>query len=177
MAVGVMTKRVSVQQETADLVHEYMGLLGTKAVDLAEAAEWAVKTRRYQKKPLTLVQQCQRDMARALRSEYIRDPQGRDVRRMHAARMPAESGRQMVLWAELFQAPPAHIRISMQQRRQGILADAKHHKLEVESYNDNNVHGAQLEMFDYNFNADLDELKLPTTYPAERPDDDPEFDD
>jgi hypothetical protein len=56
------------------------------------------------------------------------------------------------------------MRISFQQRRQGILADCRQHKTDVESYNDNNRFKASL-LFDYDFNADLQELELPTKYP------------
>jgi hypothetical protein len=133
-------------------------------VELEQVAEWAVETGRYQRQPLNIVNQCKRELSQALRVEYMKDPQGRDVRRMHPVRIKDEGGEQMVLWADIEYAKPNHMRISFQQRRQGILADCRQHKTDVESYNDNNRFKASL-LFDYDFNADLQELELPTKYP------------
>ena len=58
------------------------------------------------------------------------------------------------------------MRISFQQRRHGILADCKHHRTDVESYNDNNNYQVQLE-FDYDFTPDLEESNMPTVYDDE----------
>jgi hypothetical protein len=165
--------RVSTEHLLQRLAHDYMQKHGLAVIDLDPVAEWMVKHGYFKRNPPTLVQVCKRELARALRNEYIRDPQGREVRRMHPARFPRNdgSGRQMVLWADIFQARPNHMRVSMQQRRNGILADARQHKTDLDSYNANNVHDARLPLFDYNFNKDLEELALPTTYPDRKPDD------
>jgi hypothetical protein len=39
----------------------------------------------------------------------------------------------------------------------------------VESYNANNRHDAALDLFDYNFNPDIEEKKMPVDYPDEPP--------
>ena len=56
----------------------------------------------------------------------------------------------------------------MKQRRQYLLSGCKQHKLDFDSYNDNNKFGAALLPVSYNFDADIEESSLPTTYPAER---------
>ena len=76
---------------------------------------------------------------------------------------------QMVIWADIETAKPEHMRISFSQSRQGISADCVAHNTIVESFNDNNRYGATLELFDYNFNPDIAEKKLPTEYPDEPP--------
>src|SRR5947199_1870681 len=116
MATAASPKR-SYGKQLALLVHEYMDAHGTDAIDLHEVAAWAVRTGKYERRPPSLVQLCARELSRAMRNEYITDPQGRAVRRMHPARYPSPSGRQMVIWADLFKAEPKHIRVSMQQRR------------------------------------------------------------
>lgn len=168
---------VSYEKRNQKIVHEYMDEHGTSAVDAEKAAEWAIETGRWARKPPTALQLCKRDLSRAMRSEYMTDPQGRAVRRMHPARYPrkGDDGAQsswLTIWADLFKAPPEHMRVSLQQRRRGILADARQHKIDAESYNDNNVHGTKLQLFDYNLNPDLEEMELPTTYGDEKPEED-----
>lgn len=85
---------------------------------------------------------------------------------MHPVRIKDSDGEQMVLWADIQFAKPNHMRVSFQQRRQGILSDCKQHKTDVSSYNDNNQFKATL-FFDYDFNTDLEEAEFPTKYPDE----------
>lgn len=162
-----ITQNKSFQKRMQSFVHEYMQEHGVTTVELEEVAEWAVKTGRYQRQPLSIVKQCKRELSQALRVEYFTDPQGREVRKMHPVRIKDADGEQMVLWADIEGASPNHMRVSFQQRRQGILSDCGQHKTDVASYNDNNRFKASL-MFDYDFSADLQELELPTKYPDTR---------
>lgn len=160
----------SLQKNLRSIVHEFMKVNGVTEVDLDTVAQWAVKNRLYQRPALTLVKQCKRELAQALRTERIMDRQGREVRRMHPVRIKdAQEDKQMVIWADIEYAKPNHMRVSFSQRRQGILDYCRQHKTDVESYNDNNTFSATLPLFDYNFNADLEEGDLPTEYPNERP--------
>jgi hypothetical protein len=45
------------------------------------------------------------------------------------------------------------------------------HDLTTRSYNDNNIHKAELPLFDYDMNKDRVESSLPEQYPDERPED------
>lgn len=38
------------------------------------------------------------------------------------------------------------------------------HKDDVDSYNENNTHNAQISLFDYDFTKDIAEAELPTEY-------------
>ena len=150
------------------IVHEYIQEHHVDSVDLETVAEWAVLTGRYQRQPMTMVKQCKRELARACREEMYTDPQGRDVRKMHAARYEFD-GKQMRLWADITTAKPGHMRVSFSQRRQAVLADCRQHKTDVESYNDNNRFKVSLPLFDYNFNTDLEEEQFPKDYPEDKP--------
>ncbi len=160
----------SLQKNLRQIVHEYMKVNDVYEVDLDTVAEWAVKNRLYQRPVLTLVKQCKRELAQALRTEYIIDPKGHEVRRMHPVRIKdREDGHQLVIWADIEVAKPNHMRVSFSQRRQGLLAGCRQHKIDVESYNANNRYKAALPLFDYNFNPDLEEGDLPTHYPEDKP--------
>jgi hypothetical protein len=160
----------SLQRNLRNIVHEFMKVNRVTEVDLDTVAHWAVKNGYYQRPALTVVKQCKRELAQALRTERITDRQGREVRRMHPVRVrDLEEDKQLVIWADIEYAKPNHMRVSFSQRRQGILDHCRQHKTDVESYNDNNMFKARLPLFDYNFNPDLEEGDLPTEYPDERP--------
>ena len=158
----------SIRQQLQRMVHEYMEEFSVTEVDLDEVAQWAVSTGRYQRQPISVMKQCRQQLAEACRSEAITDPQGREVRTMHPVRIPIGS-RQMVFWADWRTAKPRHMRLSFQQKRQAILADCKAHRVEVDSYNDNNVFNVRLPLFSYNFDRDMAEATLPTEYPEDKP--------
>ena len=131
-------------------------------------AEWAVETGRYQRPSISTVKQCRRDLARAAQQVMYKDPQGREVRRLHAVRQNGEGG-PSAIWADITTAKPRHMHLSLQQGRQAIVYDAHRHQMILESYNDNNRYGVQLPLFDYNLNPDIDEMKRPSDYPDSPP--------
>ena len=169
--MAVKTKSSSQKSFThrmQDLAQEYMLTHDVETIELEEVSQWACETGRYQRHPVSMVKQCKRELADALRVQSYIDPQGREVRKMHPVRMRTQD-HQMVIWADIETAKPEHMRISFSQSRQGISADCVAHNTIVESYNDNNKYSANLELFDYNFNPDVAEKKLPTEYPDEPP--------
>src|ERR1700733_5966964 len=147
----VAVKRKSFTQRMQELAQEYMQEFGVDTIELEEVSSWAVATGRYQRKPVSMIQQCRRELADALRVQSYTDPQGREIRKMHPVRI-REKEHQMVIWADIETAKPEHMKISFSQSRQGISADCVAHNTIVESFNDNNRYGATLELFDYNFN-------------------------
>lgn len=156
-------------RETLYLIEAYRS--ATKqadAIDPSDIVDWVFDHNMYQKPPADPKKVLRREIVRALRGDYISDPQGREVRKYHPVVM-SDGKRRMSLWSDINTATSNHMRISLQQRRNGIRADVRQHKLDFDSYNDNNVHGAQLLPFDYNFNADLQEMNFPTEYPEDKP--------
>jgi len=138
--------------------------------DLDEVSAWAIREGHYRPEPIDPAKALKGQMAKALKNEHITDRQGREVRKFHAVRH-TDGERQWTLWATITDADPGHMRMSLQQRRQYLLSGCKQHKLDFDSYNDNNKFGAALPPVNYNFDADIEESSLPTTYPADRPED------
>src|ERR1035441_9595729 len=160
---GDRTAGKTLRSQLQGIVHDYMQEHGVEEVDLDEVSAWAVTTGRYKRQPISIIKQCREQLSEALRSESIKDSQGREARRMHPVRI-REGDRQMVFWADIKTAKPGHMRLSFQQRRQAILADCKAHKTDVEFYNDNNSFKVALPLFSYNFDPDIRELQLPNQY-------------
>ena len=114
-----------------------------------------------------MVDRCAEELAVAMRQEMETDPQGRVVRAKHCAiiREKDADGEtvQKTFWFDRDTATPDLMRRSLQQRRGGVLGDVKHLKTDLDSYNDNNLHGAHIQM-SFNFESDLEELSQDTEY-------------
>jgi hypothetical protein len=139
--------------------------------DLDEVAAWAIREGHYRPEPVDPAKALKGQMAKAMKNEHVTDPQGREVRKFHAVRH-TDGERQWTLWATITDADPGHMRVSLQQRRSYLLSGCRQHKMDSESYNENNKYNATLPFSDYNFNPDLEEETLPTEYPMERPSED-----
>jgi hypothetical protein len=162
--------RKTLREQLQAIAHDYMDEFKVDSIDLDTVAQWAVSRGRYRREPASLVRRCKSELSRALRAEHYMDPQGREIRLMHPARLPF-GDTNIVVWADIRKAKPTHMQISLQQRRHGMAYDAVQHKLDWASYNDNNQFSVKLPMFDYNLNKDLEELDAPDEYSDENPDD------
>ncbi|HEY2094122.1 MAG TPA: hypothetical protein VGJ81_19805 [Thermoanaerobaculia bacterium] len=137
-------------------------------------AEWAYNKGLWKRPPVDPVVALSRDIARYLRNIYVTDPQGREVRKNHAVMIEVQtpSGpKRRSIWKELFHADAEHMKVSFQLRRRAAEQDVKQLHLDWSSYQDNNVFGAKLDQMDFDFNKDIEESNLPTTYPDADDDD------
>ncbi len=119
-------------------------------------AAWAIQNNLWRPQPADLIGQCADQLARAMREEYITDPQGRTVRAKHAARI-TEGSEQLTLWADIQTASREHMSIAFQQRRNQILGECIQLKRDVDSFNDNRA-PVPIQM-SFNFTYDLEELE------------------
>lgn len=122
-----------------------------------QIAAWAIRQGLWQPQPSTLIDRCADELARAMREDYITDPQGRRVRAKHAARIE-ENGRQTTLWADIRDADRTHMAVALQQRRQQIVGDCWQLKMDVDSYNDNKSPADPIQMI-FDFSDDLAEME------------------
>ncbi len=124
-----------------------------------EIAHWAILTGRLKPHGNAAERQLANDLSRAMREEHRTDPQGRSVRAKHVARVKRK-GKQLNLWADSQTAPPAHMKIAFQQRRQQIVGDCLQLKVDVDSYNDNrDTSAGQLMLIGFDFRNDLAEIE------------------
>lgn len=123
-----------------------------------QIAGWAIREGLWKPQGSTLIARCAEELSRAMREEYILDPQGRMVRAKHAARIKKD-GEQLVLWADIRTANPRHMEIALQQRRQQIVGDCRQLKTDADSYNENANPGAPIQLI-FDFTDDLAELEV-----------------
>lgn len=132
---------------------QYVDAGGSVPASTHEVAEWAVQNRLWQPRPSAVVDICAEELARALREEYHRDPQGRSVRTKHVARV-RRGGRQLYLWDDIRTASRSHMEIALKQRRRQIVGDCQQLKSDCDSYNDNHE-GMKPIALTFDFTRDL----------------------
>lgn len=133
----------SYNEQMQNLANDYQFATGSVTFTLKEVGAWAIREGRWQPGQDVLLRQFCDDMGRALREEYIRDPQGRRVRSKHAVRGEGESG---FLWADITTAPREHMLVAFDQRRDQIVADAAQLKQDIDSYNENQNDGPAIQL-------------------------------
>lgn len=141
------------------IVNDYIEAGQTWPASSREIAAWAIRNGKWQPQPSTIIDQCASRLARAMREEYLVDPQGRTIRAKHAARME-RNGEQIPLWADIRDPDLSreHMQIAFQQRRQQVLGDCRQLKTDLDSYNENKNSGEQLEII-FDFTPDLAEIE------------------
>ena len=123
----------------------------------SELARWAIETHRYDIQTPTLERVCSRDLAQALREEYITDPKGRRVRAKHPAKA-SRDGEQTMLWDDIRTAPRSHMAMAFQLRRNHIVGECRQVKADGDSYNDSHPGDLPIQMV-LNFTRDVNELE------------------
>jgi len=135
-------------------------------------ADWAYEQGLWQRPKMDPREVLRRLVSRALRNEYIEDSQGRGVRKFHATveEIQTSDGTQKrTKWLDIHEAPADHMRLALSLRRRAALADVVQLELDFEYWNENNRFGEKLPPMDYDFNADVEELKQPVDYPDSAP--------
>jgi len=146
------------------IVKEYRHSGKPWPVTAREVAVWAYNNGEVVPQPGSVIKQIAKDFADAMRKDYYTDPQGRNVRTMHAARKHVD-GKQKMLWDDIRTAEPAHIERALQLRRQQIVGDCSQLKKDQDSFNDNNSYGAKIQL-NFNFEKDLEEMETLEDYSA-----------
>lgn len=101
-----------------------------------DIAKWAVQNRHWEPHPSAIIGQCADDLAKAMREEYLTDPQGRRVRAKHVA-LVEKDGKQKPIWDDIRTAPREHMTAAFQARRRQIVGDCVQLRVDVDSFNEN----------------------------------------
>lgn len=123
-----------------------------------DIARWAIAEQLWQIHPGAVVRQCADQIANAMREEFYTDPQGRRVRLLHAAPY-SKNGRQYLHWDDMRTASHKHMHAAFQNRRQQVVRDCYHLKLDADSYNQNYNKLKPIQMI-FDFTLDLAELEI-----------------
>ena len=127
-----------------------------------EIAKWAIANRLWEPQISTVVDQCAKQLAYAMREEHFTDPQGRVVRAKHVAKI-TKNGKQLALWEDIRLASRQHMAIALQQRRQQIVGDCRQLKIDMDSYNENYNPSKPIQMI-FDFTYDLEEIEAVSNF-------------
>jgi hypothetical protein len=158
-----------------DIVKDYIADGQPWPADAKTLAAWAISRKRWDPPRKSMIALCAKELATAMRQEMETDPQGRLARAKNCATVVEKDAQgrtvQKTFWFDKDTETPDLMRLSLQQRRNGILGCVKQLKTDRDSYNDNNSHGAYIQM-SFDFESDLEELAQDTEYKPTFPKDD-----
>ncbi|MBH1979421.1 MAG: hypothetical protein I8H67_13805 [Comamonadaceae bacterium] len=139
------------------LIQRYKEETGQKTVDMEAVAEWAIQRGATLPRPKTARELFAAQLADAARAEYRVDPKtGLSYRANHALRRRANDGRQSVLWVDIEDATRPQMHYSLSDRRQQMVGDAVHLKINEMIWNSKHPDEEQIEL-DMDFTYDVEE--------------------
>ncbi len=139
------------------LIQRYKEETGQKTVDMDAIADWAIQRGAILPRPKTARELFAAQLADAARAEYRVDPKtGLSYRANHALRQRAHDGRQSVLWVDIEDATRPQMHYSLSDRRQQMVGDAVHLKIDEMIWNSKHTDEEQIQL-DMDFTYDVEE--------------------
>ena len=139
------------------LIQRYKAETGKKAVDLDVVAGWAIERGATLPKPKTARELFAAQLADAARAEYRVDPKtGLSYRANHALRQRNHDGRQYTLWVDMEDATRGQMLYSLTDRRQQMVGDAVHLKIDEMIWNSKHAEEEQIQL-PMDFTYDVEE--------------------
>lgn len=175
--VRSLPRRSSKRRALEQLIRLYMHRHPNEAdgpIEPHKIAAWGIASGNWQRPTPSPEDVLRSALAGYLKSEHIDDPQGRRVRKYVGVYTEIVTPDGVVRRSRsypIFLAPAEHMQLSLQLRRRAVFHDVRQMALDLESYNENNVHGTMVPGLDYNLNLDLAESRQPTSYPSAPPPD------
>ena len=126
-----------------------------------ELAVWAITTGRWEPPADLVLRRCKQDFACALREQHILGDDGQSVRAKHAARI-SSGDRQQTFWGDIRKAPPEHLRVAFQQRREQIVGECRQLSRDIDYFNKTRCSESPLQMV-FDFRDDVEEGNFPST--------------
>lgn len=153
-----------------DIVRLYIAQGGEEPLDLEDLARFAIENGHWDKHGIKNLQLrlCKKDFSRAFREQYHDDPQGRHVRTYHAKIDYTGYHKQKTFWVDIRKADEEYASTAFHQRRSRIVGDCRQLKTDVDSYNDNNMHGGFYQLL-LDLTDDVAEREQPTKYTPRQP--------
>lgn len=148
----------SFHEQMLHIVDEYRAAGEPWPCTSRQLAAFALERKLYEPHQGRLLSIVADEFSRAMREQYIKDPQGRSVRAKHVAMLIVE-GVQKRLWDSIDTAEPEFMQAALQLRRHLIVGDCKQLKTDKDSYNENWNPATDIQI-SFNFETDLEELEL-----------------
>jgi hypothetical protein len=152
-------------ESIADLLYEYADL-HEGPVDLDLAAGWLLAHGKWQPERRSAKRELKRLLARVAKKQKYRDPQGRVVRKLHAAKYPKvdKHGNRIfeTMWDDHLKMTEAHALLSFTQRLDQIAGACKSLKDDSDSFYENNPNAGDTPIqLSFNFDTVVERTETP----------------
>lgn len=148
---------MSYNDQLRNLGNEYFEEHGHGATS-KEIMQWAYQRGLWQPHPDDVLRLGAEQLARAMRDDLVKDPQGRSVRSKHVV-IEERDGGQVPIWVDWKFATRDQMELSFQNRRRQIVSDCVQLRQDVDSYNENRNPGDPIQI-SLNFTDDAEEALL-----------------
>ena len=138
---------------------QYRAEVSTEPADLKELGAWARRNKLWAPRPVDIDASFARDMAEALRGKTRTDKAGRKYRAFIPAKSKGKDGLPLFKWADIDDAPRAHVEIGVQNERKMIAGDCYALTMKIDHYNAEHPDEAPLEL-PCAFPDDIAEMKI-----------------
>ena len=139
------------------IVQQYIDAGQPWPATVKQIAAWAIENKHWAPHGSKVLNMCANELSKAMREEYLTDPQGRKVRAKHVATLK-ERNEQFPLWADIRTASREHMSLAFSQRRQQIVGDCHQLKTDVDSFNENREPDRSIQML-LDFTEDVAEIE------------------
>jgi len=148
---------MSYNDQLRKIADEYFDTFGSGG-SAKEILRWAYETGKWAPHPDDFIRAGAEQLARAMRDDNRKDPQGRTVRTKHVI-IEARDGEQLPIWHDYHNMTHAQMELSFQYRRRQIVSDCVQLKNDVDSYNENLNPGPAIQII-FDFTDDTEEETL-----------------
>jgi hypothetical protein len=150
-------------RQLREIIHKFIGETGKTAVDWDELIDWAEEKGHLTPKRVDPRKALKRALAKAAREDFTYDDDGEPVRWLHA--YVIKNGEiQQTMWGPMDSISPENMRVSVSLRRRGYRSGIIQCDRDIRYFNKRHNPGDPIE-FDWNFNPDVEENRMPSEYP------------
>lgn len=139
------------------LMQLYKSETGNKVIDMEGLADWCIQRGVTLPRPKSARELLVAQLSDAARAEYKQDPKtGLSYRVNHALRVSRKDGRQTTLWVDIDDATRSQMLLSLTNRRQQMVGDAVHLKIDEMIWNDHHPEENPIQLV-MDFSEDVEE--------------------
>lgn len=146
------------------LMERWMFETGSNRLNFEAFSVWAVKNKLYARRPISPEKQCENEARRAVRQAHHLNPQGIKVRTYRTFPYAHEGEQLLLEYVDIRDAAPDIAQKAFDHDYTRIENDVKRHSIEKTSYDDNNMFGAILKPYSYDFNEVAEGARMTGEY-------------
>ena len=147
------------KEQLQSIWESYRVEVSTDPVDLKVVAAWAIAKGLWKPRPVELNARLAEDLADSLREQTRTDKKGHRYRAIIPVRKRGPGGVPLFEWADIDDAPRAHVEKNIQGDRRSIAADCYALAMKIDHYNYSHPNEEPLQGI-FDFEDDVAEMKL-----------------